>query len=384
MQKKIPIRIRTAVIGIHSAARSVAMPLWIACHIRIAPSTFLPAPELRPLGATYAPGGGWLRWIVILKYGAWFRLPDFSCVLANGAVARELPGAGDVQDGFSYPLGAIGIKIPEPILRLNVRGEVCQVHVMIAIGEQSIANWSKGSRLVMAEVIRKDKVQRGSRLGFVLIVPMRVVPGLTILNLFYGETEEEQVFFSRFLGHLNGSAVKSAHSQSPIHHEFHVARSTGFVSRRRNLVRHVARRDQTFRQRNIVFRQEDNLHPAAHNWVSIDRACQIVDELDDEFGELIGRRSFSCKEESARDHLQVRIFSKPVVTDDDSQGIQQLPLVFVNTLDLGVKNCVGIDDLARRSLEPFRKSHFGLGFRDMERFLKTGIAGLRFETAQLA
>jgi hypothetical protein len=45
MQKKIPVRTRATVIGIHSAARSVARALWIACHIRIAPSTLV-CPEI--------------------------------------------------------------------------------------------------------------------------------------------------------------------------------------------------------------------------------------------------------------------------------------------------------------------------------------------------
>jgi hypothetical protein len=53
----------------------------------------------------------------------------------NGAIARDLSGAGNVQDGFSRPLGTIAIKIADPILRLNIRRKVRQVHVMIAVGE---------------------------------------------------------------------------------------------------------------------------------------------------------------------------------------------------------------------------------------------------------
>src|SRR6185369_7870450 len=103
---------------------------------------------------------------------------------------------------------------------------------MIAVREQGISNWSEDPMLVTAEVIRNNKIKRGLRLRFVFIVPMRVVPSLAILNLFNCEAEQEQVLISRFLGHLDGSAIKSAHSQSSIHHKFHIAGSAGLVSRR--------------------------------------------------------------------------------------------------------------------------------------------------------
>src|SRR5262249_1771985 len=113
------------------------------------------------------------------------------------------------------------------------------------------------------------------------------------------------------------------------------------------------------------------------------RVCQIIDELDDEFGEAICGRSFTGKQESSRHHIQVRIFSKPVVTDDDSQRIQQLPLVFVDTLDLAVEDSARIHDLSGRCLEPVCKSYFGGALRSMESFQKTTITGQCLEAAQL-
>src|SRR5262249_28174873 len=116
-------------------------------------STFPWALVSRPAARSPAP----LRQSVFLGYGAWFRLPDLGCILVNRAVARELSGTGHIQNGFLRPGGAIGIKIPEPVLSLTIRPEIRQVHVVIAIGQQGIAYWGKSSRFVAAEIIRKDK-----------------------------------------------------------------------------------------------------------------------------------------------------------------------------------------------------------------------------------
>ena len=44
--------------------------------------------------------------------------------------------------------------------------------------------------------------------------------------------------------------------------------------------------------------------------------------------------------------VQVGVVPQPVVEHDDVQHVEQLPLVFVDALDLAVEDRVGIDDLA--------------------------------------
>src|SRR5215469_4562394 len=213
---------------------------------------------------------------------------------------------------------------------------------------------------------------------------MRVVPGLASLYLLNGKAEQEKILLSGFFGHLDSRSIESPNCKRSIHHEFHIAGSAGLVTSGRNLVRYIARGDQALGQRNIVFGEKNYLHATANNRIAVNRVCQTVDELDDEFRQPISRRSFTREKESAWNHLQVRIFSKPLVTDNDPQRIQQLPLVLVDTLDLGVEDGAGIHDLSGRRLEPVCKSDFGCALRSMKCFLKTSIAGQRFEAAQLA
>ena len=59
--------------------------------------------------------------------------------------------------------------------------------------------------------------------------------------------------------------------------------------------------------------RKTTLMPSADRGIAVDRAGQIVDELDDELGQLIGRRRFAREEEGAGRHLQVRVRAQPIV-----------------------------------------------------------------------
>ena len=73
------------------------------------------------------------------------------------------------------------------------------------------------------------------------------------------------------------------------------------------------------------------------------RLSQIVDELDDDLRQLIGGRRLAGEEEGARGHVEVRVLAQPVIENDDPQRVEQLPLVFVNALDLAIEDRVRID-----------------------------------------
>ena len=65
---------------------------------------------------------------------------------------------------------------------------------------------------------------------------------------------------------------------------------------------------------------------------------------------MVGRRRLTREQERPRSHLKVRVLPHAIVEHDDPQRVQQLPLVFVDALDLAIKNCVRIDRLLRSSI----------------------------------
>src|SRR4051812_42189107 len=170
---------------------------------------------------------------------------------------------------------------------------------------------------------RADQLEGGACFRFIVEVPVRVVPAAAVGDLPGGETEEEEVLDACFLRHLDGGAIPGTQCQGPVHHEFHVARAAGLVAGGRDLVGDVRGGNQDFRQRDIVLGQEQHFYPPANERIGVDGVGKIVDELDDQLGEMVGGRGLACEYECARGERGVRVGAQAVVQDDEAQCIQQ-------------------------------------------------------------
>ena len=77
--------------------------------------------------------------------------------------------------------------------------------------------------------------------------------------------------------------------------------------------------------------------PRTAGSASID-AADVVDQLDDQLGQAVGRGRLAGEEERPRRHVQRRVRPQAVVEHDDVQHVEQLPLVLVDALDLAVED----------------------------------------------
>ena len=111
--------------------------------------------------------------------------------------------------------------------------------------------------------------------------------------------------------------------------------------------------------------------------------AEVVDELDDELGEVVGGRGLAGEEERARRHVEFGILAQPVVEHDDVQRVQELPLVFVDALDLRVEDRVGIDHLSGRRLEPVGEPRLGFALGLADRGAEALVVRQRLEFLQL-
>src|SRR3974377_249569 len=175
---------------------------------------------------------------VFLRYRTWFDLPDFAGILSNRSVAGKFSRAGHIEDCFACPFALIFIQLAYSFLCPAIRGEVRQVHVVVAV-QKGVSQGGENSRLTTAKMIGTNQIHCCSRLGLILIVPARVVPVAAVFDLLHTKAQQEKVLFSSFLGHFDGGAIASSDRQGPVHHELHIARSTGFISGSGDLVRDV-------------------------------------------------------------------------------------------------------------------------------------------------
>ena len=96
------------------------------------------------------------------------------------------------------------------LVRLEIGLQIRQVHVVVALRQQRVAQRSEDAGLVAAEMIGEDQVQRGAGLRLVVVVPVRVVPAAAAGHLLGGQAEQEEILFAGFLGHFDRRAVARA------------------------------------------------------------------------------------------------------------------------------------------------------------------------------
>src|SRR5215468_5234494 len=98
----------------------------------------------------------------------------------------------------------------QPSARLEVRPQVREVHVVVAVREQGVSQRLEGPGLVLAEMVGEEQVQRGAGLRVVVVVPARAVPAPAPGHLRGSQAEEEEVLLAGLLRHLDGRAIARA------------------------------------------------------------------------------------------------------------------------------------------------------------------------------
>ena len=271
---------------------------------------------------------------------------------AYSAIVRSLenfPEPAIFKIAFAYPSIRVVVQVAQLPVGLEIGREVRQVHIMVSTRQQRVPQRFEDARFILAEVAGEDQVQRRAGLRFVVIMPARAVPAPAAGHLVRRQAEQEEILFARFFCHFDGRAVACPQRQGSVHHELHVARAAGLVAGRRNLVGDIGGRNQPLGKRHAVFRQEHDLESSADDRISVDGAGQIIDELDDDLGQVVGRRRLAGKEKCPRGHLEIRILPQPVVQHDDAQRVEQLPLVFVDAFDLAIEDACPDRPSARMS-----------------------------------
>ena len=89
---------------------------------------------------------------------------------------ENLPEAGDVVDDLARPCVAVACERRQAARRRRDRPEVGEMHVVVAVGEQRLPQRLEDARLIAAEMVGEDEVERPARLRLVVVVPVGAVP----------------------------------------------------------------------------------------------------------------------------------------------------------------------------------------------------------------
>src|SRR5215475_225374 len=103
-------------------------------------------------------------------------------------------------------------------------------------------------------------------------------------DLFGAKPENEDIRFTHFLADFDIGPIERADRQRAIEGEFHIAGPGSLRASGGDLLADVGSRDNLFRQRDTVIRNEDYLDLRMDTRVVIDDLANIIDQLDDLFG----------------------------------------------------------------------------------------------------
>src|SRR4051812_205468 len=190
-------------------------------------------------------------------------MPDLRRIILYSAVRRKLPGSSDVQNGLPDPFRTIPVRHVHTVLSLDVRPEIGQNHVVIAMGQQRLSQGAEDARFQHTEEITFNEVDRPPDLSIVVIDLLWIVTRAASFHLFRSQSEDENIVFTDLLHNFYVRAVKGPDGQSAVELKFHVARAGGFRARQGNLLAEIRGRNDFLCQRNPVIRQKYYLEPVS-------------------------------------------------------------------------------------------------------------------------
>mmetsp|Transcript_31107 Transcript_31107/g.61073 ORF Transcript_31107/g.61073 Transcript_31107/m.61073 type:complete len:763 (+) Transcript_31107:282-2570(+) len=296
--------------------------------------------------------------VLVLDRGLWadgrLHAPDDLGVLGDGAVRGELRHGGGRLNAQTRPLGLVSIRLVDAILGFEVRGEVVDEEVAVAIPGARPCNVAQlvdqAAELLVSLVVTKGELALPDRVEDALHLWVDgVVAGLGRLlddgHVRLEAAENEHGVITALLSDLDVRAIHGADDEASVHDKLHVRGATGLGASGGNVLRDVRGGDDVLGDAHAVVRHEGDLEVRRNIGVVVDHLRQVPDKLDDSLCIDIRRRSLSSEEGCPL--LELGTVTRRRLLDhqvpvDDVEAVQELTLVLVDALELAVEQRIHI------------------------------------------
>ena len=212
---------------------------------------------------------------------------------------------------------------------------------------------------------------------------MGIVAVAHVVDLFDSQAEYHIVLAADQFVDLDIGAIQRSQCQSTVDHELHIAGAGSFLAGGADLFGYIRARCQDLGHRYVVVRQEDDFHHALYIRIVVDDFGNAVDQLDDALGEYIAAGSLGRKDIRMRIHRIVRIALDALIAVNDIHHIQQLALVGMQTLGLGIEDRIRIDSDTGRAVNIICQNILAFIFDAQEVSLCLGIIGIFQKTLEV-
>ena len=176
-----------------------------------------------------------------------------------------------------------------------------------------------------------------------------------LLQLLYSRTEDIFVLCTGFLSNLNVSAVQCAERYCAVEHKLHIACTRRFCTRRGDLLGNISRSHQLFRIGNTVIAHKYHSQQILCIRVGVYELCYLVNKLDNAFCTVISGCGLCTENKCSGGEISEISVLDFIVKIQYRECVQKLTLVFVQTLDLNIKNGFRVDFNSLRFLDKVGK-----------------------------
>lgn len=142
------------------------------------------------------------------------------------------------------------------------------------------------------------------------------------------------------------STIAGTDDQTTVQAELHVARARGLGTSRGDVLGDVTGGRDDFSLADIVVFQEDDLEQVANIGIVVHNVTDLVDEVDDSLSHPVSRRSLATENGHARSELLPLFRGQGLdleVPVDDTEDVELLAFILVDTLDLNIEERSGVD-----------------------------------------
>ena len=166
---------------------------------------------------------------------------------------------------------------------------------------------------------------------------------LELRQLLFPRAEDVGVVLADGVHNLHVRAVHGAEGERAVHHELHVRGAGRLLAGGGDLLRDIRGRDDPLCGGDVVVFHEHHVDVLRSHRVVVHQLRNGVDELDNALGGDVARCRLGTEDKGALGHIPLTVDGDAEVQIQDVQRVHELALVFVQALDLGVKDGVRVD-----------------------------------------
>jgi hypothetical protein len=308
-------------------------------------------------------------------------VPDHLGILLDTTIGSEETHAGDCENGLVQPSLLVLEGFINGIVSLDVCFKVGRSQPVVVV-DDSVGQSRELIRMTEHTTVDGIKDLLETFVNQDTFVGMLVTD---VFNIFGKVTEQEDVVFANLSGDFDVGTIAGTDDETTVKNKLHVGSTRGLGTGSRDVLTDIRGRCDDLTLGNVVVLDEDDLQGITNLRVIVDNSANLVDKVNNALGHPVTRSSLATEDRNSRLHLLSLLWRHSLqseITVDDTEDVELLTLVLVNTLDLNVKQGCRVDFYAGSLLDVVGKAGLVGKLDVLESFAELLVIGIVLDLVQ--